>query len=228
MMIAIPDVLDAAALARVRGLVDGGAWADGNATSGRQAALAKRNDQLPEGSAAAREAGAIVRDALGRNPLFIAAALPAKLFPPLFNRYAGGQAFGTHVDNAIRLGEGGDLSLRSDLSATLFLDDPDSYDGGALVVEGQHGASAVKLPAGHMILYPASSLHRVEPVTRGTRTACVFWVQSMIRDGEARRTLFELDQSIQALAARVGQGDAAIVQLTGVYHNLLRRWAEIF
>lgn len=225
MMNAIPDLLDADALARVRSIIEAGAWVDGNATSGHQSALVKRNEQLDQESAAAREAGGIILDALGRTPLFIAAALPAKVFPPLFNRYAGGQAFGTHVDNAIRLGKG-DYRLRSDLSATIFLADPNSYDGGELVVEGAFGAQAVKLPAGHMILYPASSLHRVEPVTRGVRLACFFWVQSMVRDGEARRRLFELDQAIQSLAARCGQGDPAIVQLTGLYHNLLRRWAE--
>jgi PKHD-type hydroxylase len=226
MMIEIPEVLDAAALARVRAIVDAGEWVDGNATSGHQSALAKRNEQLAEDGAAAREAGGIVLDALGRSALFVAAALPAKVFPPLFNRYAGGQAFGVHVDNAIRLKRGSDLRVRSDLSATLFLADPDEYDGGELITEGTYGAQAVKLPAGSMILYPASSLHRVAPVTRGTRVACFFWVQSMVRDGEARRSLFELDQAIQTLAADRGHGDRAIIQLTGVYHNLLRRWAE--
>lgn len=226
MMIEIPGVLDAAAVARMRAIIDAGEWVDGNATSGAQSALAKRNEQLAEDSAAAREGGALVLDALGRTPLFIAAALPARVFPPLFNRYAGGQGFGTHIDNAIRMKRGTDFRLRSDLSATLFLADPDSYDGGELVVEGAFGVQAVKLPAGHLILYPASSLHRVEPVTRGTRIASFFWIQSMVRDGEARRHLFELDRAIQSLAADRGQGDPAIIQLTGVYHNLLRRWAD--
>ena len=225
MMIAIPEILDAAALAEVRGLIDAADWIDGNATSGHQSALAKRNMQLPEDSAAAKQAGALILDALGRSPLFIAAALPLKIFPPLFNAYSGGQAFDLHVDNAIRIRRGSDFRIRSDLSATLFLEDPDAYDGGELIVEDQFGAQAVKLPAGHMLLYPASSLHRVEPVTRGKRTASFFWIQSMVRDGEARRSLFELDTAIQTIAHDRGHDDAAIIQLTGVYHNLLRRWA---
>jgi PKHD-type hydroxylase len=194
MLIAIPDVLDAAGVARLRGVIDAGGWADGNATSGPQSALAKRNEQLPEDDAAARA--------------------------------GGGQAFGMHVDNAIRLRRGSDFRIRSDLSATLFLTDPDSYDGGELVIEDQFGEQRVKLPAGHMVLYPASSLHRVEPVTRGTRVASFFWIQSMVRDDAARRILFELDQSVQAIAADKGQGDATVIRLTGVYHNLLRRWAD--
>jgi PKHD-type hydroxylase len=226
MLIAIPDVLDAAGVARLRGVIDAGGWADGNATSGPQSALAKRNEQLPEDDAAARAGGGQVLDALGRSALFVAAALPLKVFPPLFNRYAGGQAFGMHVDNAIRLRRGSDFRIRSDLSATLFLTDPDSYDGGELVIEDQFGEQRVKLPAGHMVLYPASSLHRVEPVTRGTRVASFFWIQSMVRDDAARRILFELDQSVQAIAADKGQGDATVIRLTGVYHNLLRRWAD--
>ena len=225
-MIAIPGVLDAEAVARLRALIDAAEWIDGNATSGHQSALAKRNAQLPEDSPAAREAGRMVLDALGRSAMFIAAGLPLKVYPPLFNRYAGGQAFGTHVDNAIRIQRGTDFRIRSDLSATLFLADPDSYDGGELIVEGQMGAHGVKLPAGDMLLYPATSLHRVAPVTRGERVASFFWLQSMVRDENARRTLFELDTAIQAVAADRGQGDPAIIQLTGVYHNLLRRWAN--
>lgn len=226
MMIQIPDVLDAARLAEVRALIDAADWIDGNATSGHQSALAKRNLQLPEDSDAARRAGAIILDALGRVPLFIAAALPLKIFPPLFNSYEGGQGFDVHVDNAVRIQRGTDFRIRSDLSATLFLEDPQAYDGGELVVEDQFGAQAVKLPAGHMILYPASSLHKVEPVTRGRRIASFFWIQSMVRDGEARRSLFELDTAIQTIAQDRGQTDPAIIQLTGVYHNLLRRWAD--
>jgi PKHD-type hydroxylase len=226
MLIAIPHLLDAAGVARVRGLIDAAEWVDGNVTSGAQSALTKRNQQLPEGSAAAREAGALVLDALGASPLFVAAALPLKVFPPLFNRYEGGEAFGLHVDNAIRIRRGSDFRVRSDLSATLFLEDPAHYDGGELVIEDQFGPQTVKLPAGHLILYPASSLHRVTPVTRGTRTASFFWIQSMVRDDGERRTLFELDQAVQAVAADRGQGDATVVQLTGVYHNLLRRWAD--
>ena len=227
MLIAIPDVLDAAGVARVRGIVDVADWIDGNATSGAQSALAKRNEQLPEESDAAREAGGIVLDALAASPLFVAAALPLKVFPPLFNRYAGGQAFGAHVDNAIRIRRGSDFRIRSDLSATLFLEDPDAYDGGELVIEDRFGPQTVKLPAGHLAVYPASSLHRVTPVTRGTRVASFFWIQSMIRDDGARAILFELDGAVQSVAAAQGQGDDAVVRLTGVYHNLLRRWADV-
>lgn len=226
MMLAIPDLLDADAVARVRAVVDAGDWVDGNATSGHQSALAKKNMQLPEDSPAAREAGRIVLDALGRSPLFIAAALPLKIFPPLFNRYAGGDRFGTHVDNAVRIHRASEFRVRSDLSATLFLADLAAYDGGELVVEDILGVHKVKLPAGHLILYPASSLHRVEPVTRGARVASFFWIQSMVRDDAARTILFDLDRSIQAIAAERGQDDAEIIRLTGVYHNLLRRWAD--
>jgi PKHD-type hydroxylase len=227
MLIAIPDVLDAAGVARLRTVIDAAEWTDGNATSGPQSALAKRNRQLPEDSAAAREAGNIVLDALGRSPLFVAAALPLKVFPPLFNRYEGGEAFGLHVDNAVRIRRGSDFRIRSDLSATLLLSDPDSYDGGELVIEGAFGAQTVKLPAGHLVLYPASSLHRVTPVTRGERVASFFWVQSMVRDDGARRILFDLDQSVQALGQDRGQDDAEVIRLTGIYHNLLRRSAEV-
>lgn len=226
MMLAIPDLLDAEAVARVRAIVDAGEWVDGNATSGPQSALAKKNEQLSENSPAAKEAGRILLDALGKSLLFIAAALPLKIFPPLFNRYRGGDAFGTHIDNAVRIHGPSEFRVRTDLSATLFLEDPDAYDGGELTVEGNLGAGAVKLPAGHLLLYPASSLHRVEPVTKGARVASFFWVQSMIRDDGARAILFDLDQAIQAVAAERGQGDKEVVRLTGVYHNLLRRWAD--
>lgn len=219
-------MLDAAGVARVRGLIDTVEWSDGNATSGHQSALAKHNEQLPEDSAAAREAGGLVLDALSASPLFVAAALPLKLYPPLFNRYRGGDTFGAHVDSAIRIRRGSDFRVRSDLSATLFLADPASYDGGELVIEDTYGEQRVKLPAGDMVLYPASSVHRVEPVTRGSRVASFFWVQSMVRDDGARRILFELDQAVQDVAARLGQADPAAVRLTGTYHNLLRKWAE--
>ncbi|TPG12171.1 Fe2+-dependent dioxygenase [Sphingomonas oligophenolica] len=226
MLIAIPDVLDADGVARLRALIDPADWVDGNATSGTQSALAKRNAQLPEDSAAGQAAGAMVLDALAATPRFVAAALPRKVYPPLFNRYAGGQEFGAHVDTAIRIRRGSDFRIRSDLSATLFLDDPDGYDGGELVIEGAFGEQRVKLPAGHMVLYPASSVHRVTPVTRGVRAASFFWIQSMVRDDGARALLFELDQGVQAAAAAMGQEHPESVRLTGVYHNLLRRWAE--
>jgi PKHD-type hydroxylase len=226
MMLPIPHLLDNEGVARIRSIIDAGAWEDGNATSGHQSALAKRNEQLPEDGQAAKEAGRLVLDALGRSPLFIAAALPLKIFPPLFNRYQGGEAFGTHVDNAVRIHRASEFRVRTDLSATLFLEEPAAYEGGELVVEDNLGANAVKLPAGHLLLYPSSSLHRVEPVTRGARVASFFWVQSMIRDDGARAILFDLDRAVQAIAADRGQDDGEVIRLTGVYHNLLRRWAD--
>lgn len=226
MAITIPGVLDAAQLSRCRALLEQAAWVDGNVTSGHQSALAKRNRQIAEDSALAVELGGMILDALGRTPTFIAAALPLKLFPPMFNRYEAGDGFDTHIDNAIRLKRGSDFRMRSDLSATLFLAEPDEYDGGELIIEDRFGAHSVKLPAGDMILYPASSLHRVAPVTRGSRLASVFWIQSMVRDDGARQTLFDLDSAIQAVAADRGQDDPAIIRLTGIYHNLLRRWAD--
>jgi PKHD-type hydroxylase len=227
MMIAIPAVLTAEEVAEFRAALVAAEWIDGNATSGHQSALAKRNRQLAEDSPVARALGERVLDALGGSPLFIAAALPLKVYPPLFNRYeAGGDRFDTHVDNAIRIRRGSDFRIRSDLSATLFLNDPEDYDGGVLTVEDHFGAQEVKLAAGDMILYPASSLHHVTPVIRGERIASFFWIQSMVRDDDARRTLFDLDGAIQSVAADRGQADPAIIRLTGVYHNLLRRWAE--
>ncbi|KKW92289.1 Fe2+-dependent dioxygenase [Sphingobium chungbukense] len=226
MLTVIPDLLDGETLGRVRALVDAAEWVDGNVTSGHQSALAKRNLQLPEESPQAKQAGQIVLDALGRSALFIAAALPLKVFPPLFNSYAGGQAFGTHVDNAVRIQAGTGFRVRSDLSITVFLEDPESYDGGELTIETNFGVQRVKLPAGHAVLYPSSSLHRVEPVTRGRRVASFFWLQSMVRDDAARQMLFDLDSSIQALAVDLGHDNAQVIRLTGVYHNLLRRWAD--
>jgi len=201
-------------------------WVDGNVTSGAQAALAKRNRQLPEDGAAAKKAGDIVLDALGRNPVFMAAALPKKVWPPMFNSYAAGEQFGVHVDNAVRVKRGGE-QLRSDLSATLFLTDPNDYEGGELTIEDTYGAHSVKLGAGDLILYPSSSLHHVTPVTSGERVASFFWIQSMIRDDTQRRVLFDLDVAVQRLASEVGQGHASLVALTGTYHNLLRMWAEV-
>ena len=226
MLIQIPAVLTGAALDSVRALVAGAEWVDGNVTSGHQAALVKSNQQLPENSDAAQRAGLIILEALGQSPLFFAAALPLKVFPPLFNRYGVGDGFGTHVDNAIRLKRGTEFRLRSDLSATIFLNGCDEYDGGELVIEDLFGTHSVKGGAGDMVVYPASSLHRVTPVTRGERLASFFWVQSMVRDDGERRTLFELDTAIQALAADRGQNDPALVKLTGIYHNLLRRWGD--
>jgi PKHD-type hydroxylase len=227
MLTVIPDLLDAEQVAALRATIDAGDWIDGNATSGTQSALAKRNRQLPEDSDAARAGGTVVLDALAASALFVAAALPLKVFPPLFNRYGVGDGFAAHVDTAIRIRRGSDFRIRSDLSATLFLSHPADYDGGELIVQTQFGEQSVKLPAGQIVLYPASSLHRVAPVTRGERVASFFWVQSMVRDGASRGDLFELDTAIQSTAARLGQDDPEIVRLTGVYHNLLRRWAEV-
>lgn len=227
MLTIVPDLLTAAQVADLRDLVDAAEWIDGNATSGTQSTLAKHNRQLPEDSDAARRGGATVLDALARAPRFVAAALPLKVFPPLFNRYGAGDAFDTHVDAAIRIRRGSDFRIRSDVSATLFLTDPADYDGGELVVETAFGEQRVKLPAGQLVLYPASSLHHVAPVTRGERVASFFWVQSMVRDTAARATLFDLDETVQSIAARLGAGDPAAVRLTGIYHNLLRRWADI-
>lgn len=225
MMIQIPNLLTAQEVARCRAIVDAAEWVDGNATSGRQSALAKRNEQLSQDGEATRKAGALVLDALGRSALFTAAALPHTIFPPLFNRYGPGQTFANHIDNAIRTGRG--LRIRTDLSATLFLADPDSYEGGELVVEDTYGLHEVKLPAGGLILYPASSLHRVEPVTRGLRVASVFWVQSLVRDDLRRSLLLDMDLAIQQLAVETGAANRGIVSLTGVYHNMVRMWAEV-
>lgn len=208
-----------------RQLLDTAEWVDGKVTAGHQSARAKDNQQLPEGSPLARQLGDMVLAALERNPRFISAALPLKVFPPLFNRYAGGQSFGLHVDNAIRQVRGTGQRVRTDLSATLFLAEPAEYDGGELVVEDTYGAHAVKLPAGHMVLYPSSSLHRVNPVTRGARVASFFWIQSMVRDDAQRSLLFDMDTAIQQMAQQ-SPDQPTVVQLTGVYHNLLRMWAE--
>jgi len=227
MLIQVPDVLTSAEVAEVRRLIDAADWIDGNVTSGPQAALAKRNRQLPEDSPAANRAGDLVLDALGRHPLFMAAALPAKVWPPLFNRYAGGEQFGVHVDNAVRIKRGGIERLRSDLSATLFLSNPDSYEGGELTVEDTYGAHLIKLAAGDLILYPASSLHHVTAVTSGERTSSFFWIQSMVRDEAQRRVLFDMDLAVQRLAGELGQAHASVLALTGTYHILLRMWAEV-
>lgn len=223
-MLTIPNLLSPDELARLRAMLDAADWVDGNETSGAQSALAKLNRQLPEFGEAARAAGDLVLDALSRSPLFVAAALPLKVYPPLFNRYGVGEGFGDHIDNAIRHRRGTDFRIRSDLSATLFLSDPDSYDGGELVIGD--ATEGIKLPAGHLLLYPASTVHRVTPVTRGERVASFFWVQSMVRSNEDRTLLFDLDQTIQSIAAERGQGDTDVVRLTGTYHNLLRRWAD--
>lgn len=226
MMLHLSGVLTAEELAQVRRIVTAGPWIDGNQTSGFQAALAKDNLQLAQASPAEREAGAIVVAALRRNPTFQSAALPAALHPPMFNRYGPGKKFDNHVDNAIRFAPGGER-VRADLSATLFLSEPDEYDGGELTVEDTFGTHEVKLPAGDMVLYPSSSLHRVEPIRRGERTSVILWIQSLVRDDARRTLLFDMDGGVQSAGARLGQADPAVVALTGAYHNLLRMWAEL-
>jgi PKHD-type hydroxylase len=226
LLLAIPDVLRADQVARARQMLDAADWVDGRVTAGHQSARTKDNLQLPEGHPVAVELGELILNALGANALFISSALPSRVFPPLFNRYAGGQSFGTHVDNSIRQVTGTGHRIRTDLSATLFFRDPDEYDGGELVVEDTYGTHGVKLPAGHMILYPATSLHHVRPVTRGARVCSFFWIQSMVRDDGQRTLLFDLDTAIQQLNREHPDSNSAVT-LTGVYHNLLRRWAEL-
>ena len=226
MLSPIPELLTSEQVTQVRQTLDQADWVDGRVTAGHQSARAKDNMQLPEDHPAARELGELILTALGQNALFISAALPSRVFPPLFNRYQGGQAFGTHVDNAIRQVTGTPHRIRTDLSATLFLSQPDEYDGGELVVEDTYGVHSVKLPAGHLLLYPSTSLHHVRPVTRGARLASFFWLQSMVRDDGQRTLLFDLDTAIQRLNSDVPDHPSA-VQLIGVYHNLLRRWADV-
>lgn len=226
MLITIPEVLTGEQVAQARQLLDGAEWVDGKVTAGYQSARAKDNMQIAEGSAVAKQVGEMIMGALSRNALFMSAALPKTVFPPLFNRYAGGQSFGTHVDNAIRQIPGSAVRIRTDLSATLFFAAPEEYDGGELCVEDTYGVKSVKLPPGHMVLYPATSLHHVTPVTRGARVSSFFWIQSMIRDDGQRSILFDLDLAIQRLNADYPNHPSA-VQLTGVYHNLLRQWAEV-
>ena len=225
MLLHIPGVFSKDEVAALRARLDAGPWADGNVTSGHQSATAKVNRQLPEDCVEAREVGALVTQALNANPMFVSAALPHTIFPPLFNAYEGGEHFGTHVDNAVR--QRGSVRIRSDLSATLFLEEPGAYDGGELIVEEMYGPQSVKLPAGDLVLYPSKSLHRVTPVTRGRRVASFFWVQSLVRDDADRETLFRLDVAIQRVNADRGPKDPAVLELTAVYHNLLRRWTEV-
>lgn len=226
MLIQVPTILNREQVMHTRQLLEQANWIDGRATAGSQSARAKQNEQLPEDSPVARELGELVLGALQRNPLFMSAALPLKVYPPMFNRYAGGHSFGSHVDNAIRQIPGTPHRIRTDLSATLFLVDPDDYAGGELVVEDTYGVHSVKLPAGHMVLYPSTSLHHVTPVTNGARVASFFWIQSLVRDDGRRTLLFDMDIAIQRIVQDAPDHPSA-VQLTGVYHNLLRQWAEL-
>ncbi len=226
MLLSIPDILNASQVASARKILGEAEWVDGKVTAGHQSAQAKDNMQLPEKHPAAQQVGEMILGALGGSALFVAAALPQRIFPPLFNRYAGGQSFGTHVDNAIRQVSGTPHRIRTDISATLFLAGPEEYDGGELCVEDTYGTKTVKLPAGHMVLYPATSLHLVRPVTRGARICSFFWIQSMIRDDGRRSILFDLDLGIQQLNREMPRHPIS-VKFTGVYHNLLRQWAEV-
>lgn len=225
MILEIPEVLNPEELSQVRRTVEDAPWVDGRVTAGHQGARVKDNEQLPADGSASREAGAAILRALGRNPLFVAAALPHRILPPMFNRYRGGQQFGTHVDGSIRQLPDG-TRLRTDLSCTLFLAGPEEYDGGELVIEDTYGAKSVKLPAGSMVLYPSTSLHHVTPVTRGARLCSFFWLQSLVRDNHQRTLLFDMDIAIQRLGAETPD-HPSVVQLTGVYHNLIRTWAEL-
>ncbi|GLR14684.1 Fe2+-dependent dioxygenase [Chitinimonas viridis] len=226
MMLHIPEVLSREQVAEFRRLLDEADWADGRATVGEQGAQVKRNRQLPVDGPLAKQLGEAVLRALYAHPLFVSAALPLRTVPPLFNCYEGGEHYGLHVDGAIRGVHGSHLSLRTDLSSTLFLCDPDEYEGGELVVVDTYGSHEVKLPAGDLILYPSTSLHKVEPVTRGARICSFFWTQSMVRDDARRSMLFDLDQTLQRLRSRVGDNEETLA-LTGHYHNLLRMWAEL-
>jgi PKHD-type hydroxylase len=226
MLLQIPDLLTRDQVTQCQLVLDSSDWIDGRVTAGHQSGRTKDNMQLPEDHQDAKQLGDIVVSALEKSSLFMAAALPAKVFPPLFNRYQTGQSFGNHVDNAIRQVPGTAHRVRTDLSATLFLSDPKDYDGGELVIEDTYGLHSIKLPTGHLILYPASSVHHVRPVTRGDRLASFFWIQSMVRDDGERALLFDLDLAIQRL---VGDNPehASVTELTSLYHNLLRRWAEV-
>lgn len=227
MLIQIPELLTREEVAHIRTILERSQWVDGRETAGSQAAKAKNNLQIRENSSEAREAGDIILKALGRNPTFNSASLAVRVLPPMFNRYDVGMTFGAHVDGAIRMIPGTTIRMRADVSSTLFLSDPDEYDGGELVVMDTYGAHSVKLPAGHLVLYPASSLHQVMPITRGSRWASFFWSQSMVRDDARRSMLYELDVAIQQIRTRLPDMDPAVLALTNHYHNLLRSWAEL-
>lgn len=227
MLICVPEVLSKPEVSEFRTLMAVAVWEDGRSTAGAQSAEVKKNEQLPPNSDISRKLGERIVRALAASPLFVSAAIPRHIFPPLFNRYGVGQHFGIHVDNAVRGDHLTGMRIRTDLSVTLFLSEPDEYDGGELVVEDYYGSHEVKLPAGHLVLYPATSLHTVTPITRGVRVASFFWLQSMIRDAHARSLIFDLDSAIQGLVGRLDRNDADVVKLTGIYHNLIRYWAEV-
>jgi PKHD-type hydroxylase len=226
MLVPVTAVLSAQEVQHVRARIAAASWADGRLTAGYRSAEVKANLQVPQADPAAQEAGALILEALERNATFISSTLPHHVYPPLFNRYEPGMAFGSHVDNAVRQLPGTAHRLRTDVAATLFLSAPEEYDGGELVIDDLYGTHSVKLGAGDLVVYPASSLHRVQPVTRGVREAAFFWIQSMVRDDGARTLLYDMDSAIRDLTAR-GAEAASLLRLTGCYHNLLRRWAEL-
>lgn len=225
MLVRIPGVLNPEQLRAVRARLESAPWTDGRISAGYQGARVKHNRQVPEGGPLAAELSDLILAELERNPLFISSTLPNRVYPPMFNRYEGGMSFGNHIDNGLRMLPGSGLKIRTDISCTLFLSAPEDYDGGELCIEDHYGSQSVKLPAGDLIAYPAGSVHRVNPVTRGARLASFFWVQSMIRDNHHRRLLFDLDQAVQRLTAANADGEA-VLRLTGTYHNLLRLWGE--
>jgi PKHD-type hydroxylase len=227
MLVQVSGVLSAETLALFNAQLADAPWGNGRVTAGPQSGAVKRNMQLPQSSDDARRLGEMVLTSLDSSPLFWSATLPAHVYPPMFNKYEEGMEFGSHIDNAIRKIPGRAARIRTDISITLFLSEPDSYDGGELVVEDTFGDRSIKLAAGNMVIYPAASRHHVRPVTRGTRLACFFWVQSMVKDDGHRTMLFELDQSIQSLAAERGANDTQVLRLTGLYHNLVRTWGEL-
>ncbi len=227
MLITIDALLTPTELAEMRLVLDQADWVDGRATAGPQSAEIKRNAQIPLNSPVLPDLQNRMLRALTSNPTWLSATLPAQILPPMFNRYEGGQTFGVHVDNAIRVIPGEGRQIRTDVSCTVFLSDPEDYDGGELIVEGHYGAQSVKLAAGSAVIYPSTSLHQVTPVTRGARVASFFWVQSMLRDAAKREMLFDLDQSIQSLGGELGANAPDVVRLTGIYHNLIRQWAEV-
>jgi PKHD-type hydroxylase len=229
MLLHVKEVLNADELREARAILARATWGDGRVTAGVQSAQMKNNEQLPQDSAEAKALQQLVLGGLNRHAVFFSAALPKRVFPPLFNRYGGAaNSFGPHVDNAVRYIPGGQGErVRTDVSCTLFLADPDAYDGGELTVDDTFGAQRVKLPAGDMLLYPGTSVHRVEPVTRGHRVASFFWLESMVRSDEARRLLYEMDSHLMRLRSAIGETDPAVIGLTGTYHNLLRMWADV-
>lgn len=227
MIVRIANLLDASTLVLMREKLAAAVWEDGRRTAGGEAVKVKQNEQLTEKHPLAIELGERVLNALAQSKQFTSAALPLKVFPPLFNRYTGGGHFGAHIDTAVRLSDQPPYRVRTDLSATLFLAEPDSYDGGELVIEDTYGVHSLKLPAGHLLLYPATSLHEVRPVTRGARLASFFWVQSMVRDDDNRRLLYEMDRALMQLRELHPAGHPALVRLTGTYHNLLRKWSDL-